>query len=251
MLFIGMLGVLPAAAEVQDNPVYPSVDCGGEWHWIHNQLPAGVESGTLTVVFAGGIVYEVEGVYNGSVLHYTLNLTEGATLVSAEDDVVGGKLVLSHWPDCETTTTTEDTTTTTHATTTTTEKETTTSSGYGTTSTTSKPTTTSSGYEEPTTTSTTAPTTTTSTKGEQEVTTTTVPTSSSSVLGITTTTTVSESSTSVIADSSTTTTVPAVTASTLPFTGSDFGRILMLGLFLAAIGVFTLSLAASRRHIEE
>jgi hypothetical protein len=131
MLAVVLIAPSTALAEPQDNPEFPTTTCGGEWHWIHNQLPEGVVSGTLTVEFEELGVVQVDSTYNGSVLHYTLQLEEGDTLISASDDVEGGKLVLSHWPDCEgTTTTTEaETTTTTEAdTTTTTEAGTTTTS---------------------------------------------------------------------------------------------------------------------------
>jgi hypothetical protein len=119
--------------------VFPSVECGGEWHWVHNQLPSGVSSGTLTVLFEGMAPIEVESSFNGSVLHYFLDMEGPATLLAASDDVVGGMLVLSHWPSCNgTTTTTGETTTSTGETTTTTEVS-------GTTVTTAEATTTTTG----------------------------------------------------------------------------------------------------------
>jgi hypothetical protein len=127
MLAVVLIAPSAARAEPQDNGVFPTTTCGGEWHWVHNQLADGVTSGTLTVEFEKLGAVEVVGVFNGSVLHYTLQLESGDTLIAASDDVIGGKLLMSHWPDCEETTTTEgETTTTAGETTTTTEAETTT-----------------------------------------------------------------------------------------------------------------------------
>jgi hypothetical protein len=97
---ISSAAVSPAAAIPQSNDLHPTTVCGGLWHWVHNGLPAGVDSGTLTVVFDGGATVSVSAEFNGSVLHYNLDLDEGVTLVSAEDDVAGGMLLLSGWPSC-------------------------------------------------------------------------------------------------------------------------------------------------------
>jgi hypothetical protein len=96
---------------------------------------------------------EVESSFNGSVLHYFLDMEGPATLLAASDDVVGGMLVLSHWPSCngtttttgETTTSTGETTTTTGETTTSTGETTTTTEVSGTTVTTAEATTTTTG----------------------------------------------------------------------------------------------------------
>jgi hypothetical protein len=131
MLAVVLIAPSTARAEPQGNPVFPTTTCGGEWHWVHNQLDQGTDSGTLTVEFEELGVVTIESTFNGSVLHYTLQLESGDTLISASDDVEGGKLLLSHWPDCGgTTTTTEaETTTTEGESTTTTEGDTTTTSG--------------------------------------------------------------------------------------------------------------------------
>ncbi len=192
LLSAGVFGAIPAGAEVQNNPVFPSLDCGGEWHWIHNQLPDGVESGTLTVAFEGMAPIEVVGEFNGAVMHYYLVMGGGATLVSASDDIDGGLLVLSHWPDCSGTTTTTDGTTsssTTSSSTTSSTITSSTSSSSSSTSSSSSSTVTTSTVQ--TTTSSTSDDSTTSTTGGETATTvtTTVPEdSSTTVVGLTTTT---------------------------------------------------------------
>jgi hypothetical protein len=89
----------------QTNPSFPTVACGGEWHWVHNQLPAGTTGGTLTATFENAGTVQITGVLNpaGTTLHYRVTLAEGDTLISASDDVSGGRLLLSNFPTCETT----------------------------------------------------------------------------------------------------------------------------------------------------
>jgi hypothetical protein len=89
----------------QSNPSFPTVACGGEWHWVHNQLPAGTTGGTLTATFENLGTVQITGVLNpaGTTLHYRITLDEGDTLISASDDVSGGRLLLSNFPSCETT----------------------------------------------------------------------------------------------------------------------------------------------------
>ncbi len=89
--------ILPAGAIPQSNPQFPTVDCGGVWHWVHNQTSA--TSGTLTAV-AGTIVVDNGPPFESNVLHYDIELTEGDTLLSASDDLPDGNLLLSHWPTC-------------------------------------------------------------------------------------------------------------------------------------------------------
>lgn len=170
LLLMALVTMAPAGAVTQDNPEYPT-GCDGEWHWVHNQLPDGVESGSLTVAMEDGRLFTVQGDFNGEVLHYRLNLEGAADLASASDDVSGGMLLLSNWPECYPTTTTtqpETTTTTAPETTTTTGYETTTT-GVETTTTTAVETTTTSAPE---TTTTTTPETTTTTGGARPSTTT-------------------------------------------------------------------------------
>ncbi len=133
-LFMVIAG--PAGAIPQSNPSFPTVSCGGEWHWLHNQTSA--TSGTLTAVFqnAGTIVVNNSASPSGN-LHYYINLSSGDTLLSAGDNVDGGMLLLSHYPTCPTTTTAAPTTTTTAApTTTTTVQQSTTTTAAPTTTTT-------------------------------------------------------------------------------------------------------------------
>ena len=139
-LFMVIAG--PAGAIPQSNPSFPTVNCGGEWHWLHNQTSA--TSGTLTAVFqnAGTIVVNNSASPSAN-LHYYINLSSGDTLLSAGDNVDGGMLLLSHYPTCPTTTTAAPTTTTTAApTTTTTVEQSTTTTAAPTTTTTAAPTTT-------------------------------------------------------------------------------------------------------------
>ncbi len=118
----------PAAlAEDQSNDVYPEVWCGtGDtreeaWHWVHNQVPDGVTSATLTARFevltgpnTGDVIeLTVEGVID-NVIHYDLYYPEGLKLLPTPyDDVEGGKLVLSHWPECDQSSTTSSSTSST------------------------------------------------------------------------------------------------------------------------------------------
>lgn len=184
LLSVGLFGVIPAGAEVQNNPVFPALDCGGEWHWVHNQLPDGVESGTLTVVFEGVAPIELAGEFNGSVMHYYLVLGGGATLVSASDDIDGGMLVLSHWPDCSGTTTTTDGDTSS------TSSASTSSSSTSDTSTSTSSTSSTSSTVQGTTSSTGGDTTATTAGAESPTTVTTPPDdSATTVIGLTTTTT--------------------------------------------------------------
>ena len=99
-----LLGVSTTAnAEDQANTdkLNLTVACGGEWHWVHNQLPASYPSPVLTAQFASG-TYIVKGtvVPGGATVHYRLTLPSGDTLLSASDNITGGKLVLSSWPQC-------------------------------------------------------------------------------------------------------------------------------------------------------
>jgi hypothetical protein len=89
----------------QTNPSFPTVACGGEWHWVHNQLPAGTTGGTLTATFENAGTIVITGKLNpaGTTLHYRVTLADGDTLLSASDDVDGGRLLLSNFPTCETT----------------------------------------------------------------------------------------------------------------------------------------------------
>ena len=101
-----LMGISTANAIPQSNPSFPTVTCGGTWHWVHNQLPAGTTGGTLTATFENAGTVTVTGVPNasGTTIHYTLVLAEGDTLLSASDTISGGRLLLSDFPICETTT---------------------------------------------------------------------------------------------------------------------------------------------------
>jgi len=109
-LLVSVLAVSPAGAEVQQQPVPVTVACGGTWHWVHNQTSA--TSGTLTAVFSTGTVTVANTPSSSTNLHYHITLSTGATLLSASDNVSGGKLLLSDTPVCETTTTSTSTSTT-------------------------------------------------------------------------------------------------------------------------------------------
>ena len=248
----------PAIAIPQSNPEFPTVSCGGEWHWVHNQTNA--TSGTLTATFqnVGTISVGSDPNSPADVLHYYINLSAGDTLLSASDDVAGGMLVLSHFPSCQATTTTQASTTTRGSSTTggststasttttsssTTASTTTTTTSPTTTTTTTAPTTTT------TTTTTTAPTTTTTTVGSN-TTQATAPTSSTS----TTTTTIggasgsgpsSTSGVTVLGIQVTAPVVAQVTQGTLPFTGIPATSVASLAASLAALGLLLLALSRS------
>jgi len=109
-LLVSVLVVSPAGAQVQQQPVPITVACGGTWHWVHNQTSA--TSGTLTALFSTGLRVVANTPSNSANLHYHITLSTGATLLSASDNVSGGKLLLSDTPVCETTTTSTSTSTT-------------------------------------------------------------------------------------------------------------------------------------------
>jgi hypothetical protein len=246
----------PAAlAEEQNNNEYPSVPCGtGDtreeaWHWVHNQVPDGVTSATLTASFevltgpdTGSIIQlQVVGEIGNGVIHYDLFYPYGLELLpTPSDDVTGGQLVLSHWPQCsdDTTTTTEATTTsTTEATTTSTTEPTTTSTTDPYVTTTTQATTTTS--EQSTSTSTTEATTTTTeatTTTTEEETTTTEEETTTTEEETTTTTLPDEVSDS---DVTTTTEPDEVSPTVLPFTGIDSDSIFVIALILISTGVLT------------
>jgi hypothetical protein len=98
-MFVGMTA---ANAIPQSNPSFPTVSCGGTWHWVHNQLPAGTTGGTLTATFAKAGTVTITGVLKpgGATVHYTTVLATGDHLVSASDTITGGKLLLSNFPTC-------------------------------------------------------------------------------------------------------------------------------------------------------
>jgi hypothetical protein len=247
-LLLGMLalvGIPLASAASQSNPSFPSVECGGEWHWVHNQTTG--QAGTLTITFASGTVAVTSHEWSQNLIHYRYQASGAETLVAASDDVSGGKLVLSHWPICEettttTTTTTQPTTTTTQPTTTTTQPTTTTTQP---TTTTTQPTTTTT---QPTTT-TTQPTTTTT----QPTTTTTQPTTTTTQPTTTTTqptTTTTDAGASRVkalgdAESTSSTTVPS-SPERLPTTGMNIGDLTALG---AALTLFGLLVVATTRQV--
>lgn len=151
-LTMGLIGflVLPAAGQTLHEPHIGSACEGtGQWHFVHNQIPEGSPTGTITVMFSiSGEVSATADKVLKKVQHY--NLVGAGAILWAQDDIDGGKLVLSDFTCDEVTTTTKATTTTTKATTTTTKATTTTTKA--TTTTTTKP---------PTTTTTKKPTTTT------------------------------------------------------------------------------------------
>src|SRR5262249_7625873 len=97
-MFVGMTAT--ANPIPQSNPSFPTVSCGGTWHWVHNQLPAGTKGGTLTATFAKAGTVTITGVLNpgGATVHYTTVLPAGDHLISASDTITGGKLLLSNFP---------------------------------------------------------------------------------------------------------------------------------------------------------
>ena len=106
-----ILGIAGTANAIpQSNPSFPTVTCGGTWHWVHNQLPAGTSGGTLTATFQDAGTLTAVGVPKGggntgtpATIHYDIALAAGDTLVSASDDISGGRLLLSTIPTCEST----------------------------------------------------------------------------------------------------------------------------------------------------
>ena len=106
-----LLGVSGTANAIpQSNPSFPTVECGGTWHWVHNQLPTGTTGGTLTATFQNAGTITIVGVPKGNgpaTIHYTVVLASGDTLISASDDIDGGRLLLSNFPVCETPTPSE------------------------------------------------------------------------------------------------------------------------------------------------
>lgn len=122
VIVVGALavGTGPVRAEPQSNPEFPAVACGGEWHWVHDRLPADVDSGRLTAVYEGGASRTVAGERAGDEIHYFDFIAGAARLLSAGDDIVGGRLRLVAWPFCDDRETTLPPETTTSTTTTTT-----------------------------------------------------------------------------------------------------------------------------------
>ncbi len=115
VVILALFVIFPIAAGAveQSNDAFPTVSCGGEWHWVHNQTDA--TSGTLTATFLKAGVKTAAARVNGAVLHYYIYLDEGDTLLSSPrpaDDVDDGRLLLSHWPSCVTPTTVAAQTTT-------------------------------------------------------------------------------------------------------------------------------------------
>jgi hypothetical protein len=139
MALVGFL-VLPAAGQDLHAPHVGSACAGeGQWHFVHNQVPAGSPTGVIEVVFSGsGTVTATADKVLSKVQHY--NLSGAGAILSASDNIDGGKLVLSDYTCDEVTTTTKATTTTTKATTTTTTtKPTTTTTTKPPTTTTTRP----------------------------------------------------------------------------------------------------------------
>ena len=102
VIVVGALavGIGPVHAEPQTNPEFPAVACGGEWHWVHDRLPEEADSGSLTAVYEGGASRTVAGERAGDEIHYFDFIAGAARLLSAEDDVEGGRLRLVAWPFC-------------------------------------------------------------------------------------------------------------------------------------------------------
>ena len=248
----------PAVAIPQSNPEFPTVSCGGEWHWVHNQTSA--TSGTLTATFQNAGTLSVASDPNSpaGVLHYFINLSAGDTLLSASDDVSGGMLVLSHYPSCQATTTTLGSSTTSGSSTSTsgstttigssTTMGTTTTTTGSTTTTTASTTTTTVSTTTASTTTTTAPTTTTTTVGsnttQATTPTTSTPTTTTTIGGATGSGPSSTTAVTVLGIQVTAPVVGQVTQGTLPFTGVPATSVALGAASLAVLGL--LLLAASR-----
>lgn len=103
-LLASLLLLIPAGAAAAVDLHAPhqgtTVQCDGDllWHFVHNQVDSSDATvGQLTATFsgAGAVVVDAYKVLR-SVRHYEVITSGGDTLMSASDNITGGKLVLSH-----------------------------------------------------------------------------------------------------------------------------------------------------------